>query len=160
MTQEKKAGASRGTVVITLILVAIFAVIFIIAFVVSSGATSSDVTTITADSYREEVDIALEGADPSIAEALIEAHNCAVCHVLGNGTVAPLFAGIATHVGERRPPLSAEQYLYESIMYPGRFVVEGFANAMPNNYHNELTQTEIGSIIAYLMTLDEEVAKS
>lgn len=157
MTQQsKKTKTSNGAVILTIALLVIFAFIFMIAFIVSSTSTGDIPAAVTEDTYRAEVDAALENADPAIGEQLIEVQNCTVCHVQGNGTVAPLFTGVANRAGERHEPLDAEQYLYESIVHPGSFVVEEFANAMPNNYTDLLSQQEIGHIIAYLMTLTDE----
>lgn len=157
MTENTKPSKKpNGAVVLTIALVIIFVFIFAIAFVVSSISSESVLVTVTEDTYRVEVDSALEGADPIIGEQLITQHICVVCHVSGNGTIAPYFVGIANRAGDRHPPLGAEQYLYESIMYPTSFVVEEYAASMPNNYGDKLTQQEIGHIIAYLMTLTEE----
>lgn len=161
MTEKtSKTNTSKGAVVLTIALLVIFAFIFLIAFVIASTSTGDTPIAITANSYREEVDAALVDADPEIGAQLIEDQNCTVCHVLGNGTVAPLFAGIANRAGDRHPPLDAEQYLYEAIMHPGSFVIEDYANSMPNNYGDLLTQQEIGHIIVYLLTLTDEPDES
>lgn len=155
-----KAKPTKGPVIFTIILVVFFAFIFLIAFVISSTSIDNAPTTVTADSYLVEVQTALEGADPTIGEQLIADQNCTVCHVLGDGKVAPLFTGIANRASERHPPLGAEQYLYEAIMFPSAFVLADYANSMPNNYGDLLTQQEIGHIIAYLLTLTEETSES
>ena len=158
-TKPKTSKKPNLAVILTIILVVVFAFVFAIAFIVSS-TSATDATTVTVDSYREEVESALVEADPTIGEQLINDQICVVCHVQGNTSIAPHFTGIANRAGERHPPLDAEQYLYESIMYPTNFVVEGYAPSMPNDYHNILTQQEIGHIIAYLMTLTEEADES
>ena len=161
MTMKRRASKKPSVaVLLTIVLVVVFAFIFAIEFVVSSTTVNDEDTTVTEDTYLEEVENALIGADPAIGEQLINDQICVVCHVSGNGTIAPFFAGIANRAGDRHPPLGAEQYLYESIMYPHNFVVEGFPPSMPNDYHNQLTQQEIGHIIAYLMTLTEEPDES
>lgn len=157
MTDKVKTSKKpSGAVVLTIALVVIFVFIFTIAFVVSSTSSENDLANVTENTYRAEVDSALEGADATIGAQLIEQQICVVCHVSGNGTIAPFFAGIANRAGQRHLPLDAEQYLYESIMYPSRFVVEEYANSMPQHYGDLLTQQEVGHIIAYLMTLTEE----
>ena len=159
MTPKPKKSANSA-VVLTIALLVIFAFIFLMAFIISSTTTIETPAVITENTYRAEVEQALEGADPSQAEALFVDHNCGVCHIQGNGTVAPLFDGIAIRAATRREPLGAEQYIYESIINPGAYVVEGYANAMPNNYSSVLTQDEIGHIIAYLMTFTTEPDES
>jgi cytochrome c len=154
--KTKTAKKPSGAVIITIVLVVVFIFIFAIAFVISSTSANTDTGTVTEDTYRTEVDIALEGADASIGEQLVNDQICVVCHVSGNTTIAPHFTGIANRAGERHPPLDAEQYLYEAIMYPANFVVEDYAASMPIDYGDKLTQQEVGHIIAYLMTLTEE----
>jgi cytochrome c len=158
--KPKPSKKPNGAVVLTIALVIIFVFIFAIAFVVSSTSSKDAPVIVTEDTYRAEVDNALEGADPTIGEQLITQHICVVCHVSGNGTIAPFFVGIANRAGDRHPPLAAEQYIYESIMYPSNFVVEEYAPSMPQHYGGLLTQQEIGHIIAYLMTLTEEPDES
>ncbi|MBC8099359.1 MAG: hypothetical protein H7Y11_07945, partial [Armatimonadetes bacterium] len=51
----------------------------------------------------------------------------------------------------RRPPLTAEAYLYESILYPTAYEVEGYTGQMPRTY-GELSDRDLGDIIAYLLT--------
>ena len=155
-SNKKTSKQSQATVILTIGLLVVFAFIFLIVFVISNTSTGNVSVAITEDTYREEVAVALENADPSIGEALIEEHTCNVCNVLGNGTVAPLFVGIANRADEIRLPLGAEQYLYESIVHPGVFVLDGYTNSMPNNYADLMTEQEVGHIIAYLMTLDED----
>ncbi len=153
---QKSSKKSQATLILTVGLLVVFAFIFLIVFVITSTSAGNDTPTIiTADTYRAEVMVALEGADPALGEELITEHTCNVCHVLGDGTVAPLFTGIASRAGEIRPPLDAEQYLYEAIVYPGIHVLDGYTNSMPNNYDEVMTEQEIGHVIAYLMTLEE-----
>ena len=84
--------------------------------------------------YSDEASEALIGARASEGAALVEEYNCIACHVLGDSRIAPRFQGVADRAGARRPVLSAAQYLFESIVDPGAFLVEGYNNAMPANY--------------------------
>jgi len=149
---KKSSKKSQKTVVLTVGLLVVFAFVFLIIFVIVSTSTGDAPVTITADTYSAEVEAVMANADPTLGESLIEERTCAVCHVLGDGTVAPLFTGIANYAGEIRPPLGAEQYLYEAIVYPGVYVLDGYTNSMPPDL---LAGDEIGHVIAYLMTLDE-----
>ena len=138
-----------GIVVLALI---VFATILVV--VLSNSEPGS--TELNAESYAEEVATALENADSEIGGDLVYELECNLCHLQGDGSQSPLFYGIADFAAERRPPLSAEQYLYEATLYPGVHLVEGYTNAMPNNYDERLSQQEIGHIIAYLLTFTEE----
>ena len=130
----------------------VFATILVV--VLSNSEPGS--TELNAESYAEEVATALANADSEIGGDLVYELECNLCHLQGDGSQSPLFYGIADFAAERRPPLSAEQYLYEATLYPGVHLVEGYTNAMPNNYDERLSQQEIGHIIAYLLTFTEE----
>jgi len=52
---------------------------------------------------------------------------------------------------ERRPPLTASAYIYESIAYPSVYIVPGYPNSMIGNYLDRLSEDEFGDILAYLL---------
>ncbi len=139
-------------VALTAALLIIVGIVFAVAFVATSTPEATTSSSIDPQSYATEVAAVLIGASVSEGEALIEANKCGVCHVSGEGRVAPSFVGVADRAVTRRPPLTAAQYLYESIISPGAYLVEGYANAMPANFADRLTQAEIGHIIAYLLS--------
>lgn len=80
---------------------------------------------------------------------------CAGCH---NGTVAPELAGTASRVTQRLAEeqfadYTAEQYLAESIVAPGAYVVTGFTDGlMSREFGNQLDAQDLADIIAFLMT--------
>ncbi len=140
------------------ILIAAIAVFVTAAFVLILALEISDTSspaTGAADSgaYAEALAAALAGADAASGERLIAENDCASCHLTGGGQTAPLFDGLASVAGARRPPLSAEQYLYEAIVLPAAHLVAGYANAMPNNYGERFSLTDIGHMIAHLLSL-------
>jgi hypothetical protein len=48
---------------------------------------------------------------------------------------------------------SAEDYIRQSILDPSAFVVPGFQdNIMPTTFGQQLSQTDIDNLIAYLLT--------
>lgn len=127
----------------------------VLAAVVSS-TSAPGATSVDAEAYAAEVAAALADADAGLGAELIQERGCAACHIQGEGRLAPLFDGGADLAGERRPPLSAEQYLYEAILFPALHLVDGYTNAMPNNYQDRLSQREVGHMIAYLLSLTGE----
>lgn len=137
---------------ITIALLFMITVLFAAAFVAASTTRSNPSATIGPQAYGTEVAVALEGASATEGEALMDAFQCSVCHILGNERVAPRFAGIAERAGERRAPLPSSEYLYESIVRPGAYVIDGYANAMPANFAERLSPEQIGHIIAHLLT--------
>ena len=49
---------------------------------------------------------------------------------------------------------SAREYLYWSILRPGRYVVAGYSNIMYAGYEERLEAADIADLIAYLLTLE------
>src|SRR6266436_7793783 len=50
---------------------------------------------------------------------------CEICHRIGQkGTRAPDLAGIGARAAKTKPGLSAKQYIIESLLQPGAFIVE------------------------------------
>lgn len=157
MSDESKAQR-RPSPKAALALVALIVLAFalLIAFIIADSASGAASATLSEDLYAEEVAAALAGADADIGAGLIYDYECYTCHFLGDGSLSPLFDGIGNFAGERRPPLGAEQYLYEAILFPGVFLVEDYSDSMPNNYAERLSEEQVGHMIAYLLTLTED----
>ncbi|MCY4070305.1 MAG: c-type cytochrome [Chloroflexi bacterium] len=157
MTGESKtARRPRPKAALAVVAVVLIAFILLIAYVLIENSSGASTATLSEDSYADEVAAAMEGADADIGAGLINEYECYTCHVLGDGSQSPLFDGIGKYAAERRPPLSAEQYLYEATIFPGVHIVEGYSDSMPNNYDERLSEQEVGHIIAYLLTLTDE----
>jgi cytochrome c551/c552 len=80
---------------------------------------------------------------------------CVSCHRLSDlGTYGPGFEGIADRAATRVPGLSAEQYLRQSIVDPGAYIVEGDwgGHIMPANYAEAYSEEDINDLIAFLLT--------
>jgi hypothetical protein len=70
--------------------------------------------------------------------------------------VGPSLSGVATIAETRQVGLSATDYLYQSIMMPDDYLVEGFSpQMMPSNYATDLTNQEKTDLVAFLLTLQE-----
>lgn len=97
-------------------------------------------------------------------EDLFQAKGCAGCH-RGPGAddeyyhVAPDLDDAASWAGERRPGMSAEDYIAESIRQPGAFTSPAFrhdgnpVDAMPSL---EVSAAEIDAITSYLLQQPED----
>lgn len=83
---------------------------------------------------------------------------CSTCHSLEPGVtiVGPSLAGIGTHAADRIEGVSAEQYIRNSILHPGDFLVPGFSNLMQQNFGDLLTAEQINALVAFLLTQTEE----
>jgi cytochrome c oxidase subunit 2 len=81
---------------------------------------------------------------------------CNACHTLADAgasaSIGPNLDQLARRAGRRRPGLSAEEYVKQSIEDPQAFVVKGFpGNTMPKNYKQQLTSEEIDALVEYLL---------
>lgn len=130
--------------------------VFVYEFLISSettGGTADD--ALNDDTYAEVTQTLLADADPVRGAELVESKGCNACHAGPNaGRLAPPHAEVAALASERRPPLTAAGYVYESILFPGIFVVEGYQNNMPRIYADQLTDAELGDIMAYLLSVE------
>ncbi|MBN2305717.1 MAG: cytochrome c [Anaerolineae bacterium] len=88
--------------------------------------------------------------DPAAGETIF-ASACAACHGAEDG-VGPSLTGIDERAAEQVEGISAEDYIHESIVDPGAFVVEGYGNIMPGTYAEQYSEAEIADIIAYILT--------
>lgn len=136
--------------------IALLALIAFAAILMALRAnTAPSPGALNAGAYADEVAAAMTNADSELGGDLVYDLECNLCHLRGDGSQSPLFYGLADIAAQRRPPLSAEQYLYEATLYPGLHLVEGYSNSMPDNYADRLTQQEIGHIIAFMLTFTD-----
>lgn len=158
-TQNSTRSTPAWPVYIVLGFLVLFAVIFVLEFTSMSApeqAAEPIAETLTPDTYMLTAARLLASGDATRGEALISTHGCAACHV-GPGAennVAPPFAGVADRAETRRPPLKAVAYLYESIVHPTAYEVEGYTGQMPRTY-GEISDAELGDLLAYLLTLKQ-----
>jgi hypothetical protein len=141
------------------VLLGVVVLVFVFELVHMGTANDSQhpAAALTGDTYKDRVSVLLQGADPYRGGRLIDQYECWTCHRAGAvNHVAPSYEGIAGRAAARRPPLTAAAYLYESIVYPMAYVVEGYSGAMPQDYGKRLSDRELGDIIAYLLTPDAQ----
>ncbi|MEK6220843.1 MAG: cytochrome c [Chloroflexota bacterium] len=101
-----------------------------------------------------------EDAPPDVLGRVAFATNgCTACHSvegLSTASVGPSLNGIATRAATRVDGLSAEEYLVQSILEPGAYVVEGFADGiMPPNFGDLIAEEGVQNLLAFLLTLSE-----
>ena len=91
-----------------------------------------------------------------IGEGLFNgAGGCTACH--GLGTRAPDIIGQAgRNCATRKPEMSCKQYLHESLVQPGVFVVEGFQPIMPD-MSRTMSAPQIWALVAFLENEGGEV---
>lgn len=83
-------------------------------------------------------------------------NGCSMCHSL-DGTEddrspSPSWLGISEVAGSRVPGLSATEYLRESIVDPGAYIVEGYRDTMPKSFALLLSEEDIAGLVAFLLT--------
>ena len=83
-------------------------------------------------------------------EVLYREQACIACHIEG-ATGAPNLANFAERAGTTVAGQSAHEYTFYSIVEPAQHIAEGYGNAMPNNYDNNMTAQEIADLVAYLL---------
>lgn len=148
---------SRWPVYLVIGLFILVTIIFLVAFTLTTGSElvvlPTPETHLTADTYMDKVSALLQGADAARGATLVEQFGCTACHREGAvNKIAPAYDGIAARAATRRPPMTAAAYIYESIVNPMAYVVEGYNPAMPQNFAQQLSDQQLGDIIAYLLT--------
>lgn len=82
---------------------------------------------------------------------VISIYGCKGCHSLkGYVYYGPSLQGISELAGDRMPGLSAAEYLRQSIVDPGAYVVENFEDKMPE--FPELSEYDINDLVAFMLT--------
>lgn len=101
------------------------------------------------------------GGDAEAGKELFEkgdgdAPACKSCHNTNteDGATGPGLGGIGSEAEERVDGESAEEYLLNSIIAPGKHVVEGYRNNMFSKYDDKLSKQQVADLIAYLLTLN------
>ncbi|HCV27382.1 MAG TPA: hypothetical protein DGB32_03545 [Dehalococcoidia bacterium] len=96
-----------------------------------------------------------DGADESVTngEAIFAAKGCSACHAPSDATViGPGLADVGERAATQVSGQSADEYLEDAIRDPGDFVVDGFANLMPNSFA-DLPESDLHDLIAFLKSL-------
>ncbi len=84
--------------------------------------------------------------------SVINQYGCRVCHTTQVAGVGPSWVGIAARAAISRPPMSAADYLYESITAPSAYIVPNYQNVMPGDFGQRMSDLELADVIAYLLT--------
>lgn len=88
-------------------------------------------------------------------ESINGAPSCISCHQLSDAAGAgPGLGGYATIAGDRVDGESAEEYTYNAIIRPAKYLVTGYSNIMYNGYEDALSPQDLADLVAYLLTLE------
>lgn len=112
------------------------------AWLEAGGATASD--SASGD----------QGTSVAPADLFVGA-GCGACHALTDagttGVLGPTMDGIGQVAASRVNGLSAGDYIRQSIVEPGAFIVEGYEPVMPANFGSSLNDEEIDILVEYLL---------
>ena len=95
------------------------------------------------------------------SEACFACHNLEVSQVDYAGQNGPNFADLHERAGSRVADMTAEEYVYESIVSPRAFIVETYEEVgqMPQNFAEKLSEDEIQALVAWLLNPDREITE-
>jgi putative heme-binding domain-containing protein len=152
---------------------------FTITFVVAVAAIGEMITRVSGEGARHPAPAATAGAlTPETGERIFWGPGkCSTCHAVGSrggairgpnqGEAGPLGLPIGIRAAERAreraqatgKPYTATDYLVESLVDPGAYVVQGFKNEMPDPLRPpiRLSADEVRAVIAYLQSLGGRV---
>lgn len=92
-------------------------------------------------------------------EAAGSGYSCSNCHLADSekANLGPGLLNIKTRGSTRVEGMNAAEYIYNSIIDPKAYLVEGFdAELMPANWSEIYNDLQIFDIVAYLLTLEGE----
>ena len=80
--------------------------------------------------------------------------HCTACHSTTPGLViaGPSLAGVATRAADSDPELS--DFFRRAILTPQAEIVDGFADLMPTDFEQKLTDPDLEALISFLLTLE------
>ena len=116
-----------------------------------AAASGLPVTNDAAGAAKEVA--SLPKGNPDAGVKLFTSMGCSGCHGTQKDQriVGPSFYGLWGRAATRKPGYGAPQYIYESIVNPNAFVVEGFQSGiMPQTFAKQLKPQDIADIIAFI----------
>lgn len=88
-------------------------------------------------------------------EQLYRQKDCQSCHLVEGrgGSLGPELTHIGTVAGSRAEGVSAGEYIRESLVTPGAYVVPGYNDVMPRGLVSDLSQADLDALVLYLSSL-------
>lgn len=106
----------------------------------------------------EDFAAALAAADASKGEAVALSNGCVGCHSLDPAVAmtGPTWFHLADTASNRQPGISPANYIHESIVNPGGFVVPDYpSGVMPAIYGDSIPIEDLANLVAFLLTQHE-----
>ena len=103
----------------------------------------------------ESIAALLPAADVARGEQLVLTNACIGCHNLDPGIpmAGPTWYNVAETAATRVEGETAATYLYNSIIHPNDYVVEGYAPGVMLQTYGDLPEQDLADLLAYLLTL-------
>ena len=101
---------------------------------------------------------ALAAADPSKGETVALVNGCGGCHNTDPSVTmtGPTWHNLADVAANRVPGEGPAQYIYDSIINPGAYIVPNYpAGVMPATFGETIAPEDMANLVAYLLTLYE-----
>jgi cytochrome c2 len=78
--------------------------------------------------------------------------DCGRCHVIDGqgGRLGPDLTQVGTTAATRAPGLTAKEYLRESLLNPGGYIVPGFSDTMPRGLTRNLSEADVDALVLFL----------
>ena len=88
---------------------------------------------------------------------VFEKYGCGACHLVtslpaARGNVGPALDGLAQRAAQRVSDMDAADYIRQSVMDPGAYVVKGYLKLMPS-LRPAMNEQEFNDLIAWLQAL-------
>ena len=126
--------------------------LLLIIFVISilAACTSTNEVSVSFSDLPETGDA--ERGAVLFADTETISPTCISCHNIDQ-TASPTLDDYSVAVAESRVEgQSAREYTFDSIVDPAKHIAEGYGNAMPNKYGEQLTPQDLADVIAYLLS--------
>ncbi len=141
-------------------------IIDIVAYLMSlegDATVTKTIAEVESDQTASNTIVLPDSANPEHGQELFNTFQpaasfaCATCHRADSEDrlIGPGLLNVSIRAESRVDGLDATQYIYQSIVNPSTYVVDGFPDQlMPQNWADIYSDEEIFDIIAYLFTLE------
>ena len=97
------------------------------------------------------------GSGDVLARSVFVSKGCVACHTIqeipsARGNIGPNLSNLGREAPTMKPGMSAQDYIRESILTPGAFLVPGYQNLMPS-FQGQFTPEQLDALIDYLAKL-------
>jgi mono/diheme cytochrome c family protein len=79
---------------------------------------------------------------------------CAQCHGARDASQGPSLSNMRDSAPTRIAGVTPEEYVYQSIVDPGAYIVEGYSNIMPGGFAAQFSAQEVSSLVKFILEFD------